>query len=615
MSDAEGILFFTLFDDAMISMTYARTLAETGVFNWFSGAETVQGFTNLIWALYMALIHAIGFSGSLASLVVTLTSAGIIVAISFQVRRLVLLALGSHHQGIRVADFATGSTYFLYPLVFWSLRGFEVGILSLLVLILVNQVVKILPNSPHSQMGSYAKIALVIFLGVGVRIDFVVPVSGVLAVVFLHVLMRKKLTWLLSVVGASLALSVAAVFTFQYFVWGDFLPNTYYLKLDGFSFGERITRGFVASLKLVPIIGIAGFVWWTLRGQSKGTARSRDALILSDYLLAITFVLFVYQIYVGGDAWEGLRFASRYFSVALPLVLVLATISSEPSWGKVSTIPLRYFFLAFPASILAGFGVNPITFSIIPSLVLFLGFGSMAAVFTIGNRFQGQYSNSIRVALFSVGALALAISFYLPSPERVLALVGATAVFICFFITVLKLTSKHGQGPDQKSVALIAALLIAGSLYPFADFWLNKSPQYSAIDATMSRFGLEINEFTSEDATIAVLWAGAPVYYSDRSAIDLLGKSDKHIASIETPLIPSGFSNSDFYPGHNKYNFEYSVGGLRPDVVAQHFGYPGEIASLAKWGYSRFCTRGGEQIYVRNDSRKVNRLLLVDCQK
>lgn len=44
---SDGRWQFTLFDDAMISMTYARTLAETGDWVWFPGAERVQGITNL----------------------------------------------------------------------------------------------------------------------------------------------------------------------------------------------------------------------------------------------------------------------------------------------------------------------------------------------------------------------------------------------------------------------------------------------------------------------------------------------------------------------------------------------------------------------------------------
>jgi hypothetical protein len=153
------------------------------------------------------------------------------------------------------------------------------------------------------------------------------------------------------------------------------------------------------------------------------------------------------------------------------------------------------------------------------------------------------------------------------------------------------------------------------SLLPFVDFLINKAPPYSKYDATMSKFGLEINEFTSEGASVATLYAGAPVYYSNRSAIDLLGKSDIAIARNRTPPITKGHPFSEFFPGHNKYDFDYSVGLLRPDVVAQHLNLPGELESLSRWGYTKFCTIGGEQIFVRDDSENVNRLLLRECEK
>ena len=64
---------FTLFDDAMISMDYGRTLAKTGELVWFPGAPRVQGFTNPLWTLWMSFIHLIGFDGSSSALMISLT--------------------------------------------------------------------------------------------------------------------------------------------------------------------------------------------------------------------------------------------------------------------------------------------------------------------------------------------------------------------------------------------------------------------------------------------------------------------------------------------------------------------------------------------------------------
>ncbi len=51
-----------LVDDAMISMGFARSLAEGWGLVWYCGHPRVQGYTNLGWTLYMALWHKMGLS-------------------------------------------------------------------------------------------------------------------------------------------------------------------------------------------------------------------------------------------------------------------------------------------------------------------------------------------------------------------------------------------------------------------------------------------------------------------------------------------------------------------------------------------------------------------------
>src|SRR5262245_22910547 len=53
----DGRRVFCLWDDAMISMTYARNLAEGHGLVWNAGGERVQGFSNLGVTLAMALVH------------------------------------------------------------------------------------------------------------------------------------------------------------------------------------------------------------------------------------------------------------------------------------------------------------------------------------------------------------------------------------------------------------------------------------------------------------------------------------------------------------------------------------------------------------------------------
>jgi len=64
---ATGERVFVLWDDAMISMRYARNLAEGYGLVWNPGGERVQGFTNLGLTLAMAGVHALGVAPERAS--------------------------------------------------------------------------------------------------------------------------------------------------------------------------------------------------------------------------------------------------------------------------------------------------------------------------------------------------------------------------------------------------------------------------------------------------------------------------------------------------------------------------------------------------------------------
>ena len=68
----KGKRYFVLLDDAMISMTYGRTLAHGHGAVWYPGADPVQGYSNPSWMLLMALVHCFPLPPSLTSLPVQL---------------------------------------------------------------------------------------------------------------------------------------------------------------------------------------------------------------------------------------------------------------------------------------------------------------------------------------------------------------------------------------------------------------------------------------------------------------------------------------------------------------------------------------------------------------
>jgi hypothetical protein len=67
--------YFSLFDDAMVSMQYARNLAEGNGLVWNAGGERVEGFTNFLWVLAMAGVHLLPVAPAKMSLFVQLMGA------------------------------------------------------------------------------------------------------------------------------------------------------------------------------------------------------------------------------------------------------------------------------------------------------------------------------------------------------------------------------------------------------------------------------------------------------------------------------------------------------------------------------------------------------------
>ena len=85
-----GERYFSLFDDAMVSMRYARNLADGYGLVWNPGGERVEGFTNPLWVLYMALVHLLPIPPSKTSLVIQITAAILMAVNLFFARRIAL---------------------------------------------------------------------------------------------------------------------------------------------------------------------------------------------------------------------------------------------------------------------------------------------------------------------------------------------------------------------------------------------------------------------------------------------------------------------------------------------------------------------------------------------
>jgi hypothetical protein len=306
--------YFCLFDDAMISMTYARNLVEGLGLNWARQGEPVEGFTHPLWLVPMVGANVLPIELRFRSLPMQLLSLGLLLATVLAVRRLVLSWFST--EGARHWMPAAAMTAFCYALAYWSLFGMETALQALLAVVAVHLAIA----SVEGRRERHLEVWLVCAAAYLLRMDMLLMVIAVQVwVVARGGLSRNKARWLAGL-GIFLALAVGySLFRWVYF--HDLLPNTYYLKLTGIPRVVRLLRGllslepFVRNHLLLLLAAAIGAV----------PLLRRDRRL--ELPLAIFLLYCAYSVWVGGDAWDldvevPIR-ANRYIAFVLPLLFVV----------------------------------------------------------------------------------------------------------------------------------------------------------------------------------------------------------------------------------------------------------------------------------------------------
>ncbi len=294
-----GQTYFTLFDDMMVSMRYAKHLAAGDGLVWNLG-ERVEGFSNQLWGFYMALLHFLPLPLAKMSLLLQITGALLLLATAVRTWRLTRrLTEGAFFP----AYLAAGLTLFYYPLVNWSLQGCEVSLLTFLTVWAVDATLA----TDRFTWRPY------VLLGIATltRLDGVVPFLAVLA----YGLWRDRSERVRHIGAAAtvLTLTLGGQTLARSLYYGDVLPNTYYLKLGEvplwlrYKRGMNTLHGFVRGFNPVLI----GLPWL-------GLLTNRGGEIALPLLVCAAQA--AYNVFTGGDAWEWVGGSNRFLSVVVPLL-------------------------------------------------------------------------------------------------------------------------------------------------------------------------------------------------------------------------------------------------------------------------------------------------------
>jgi hypothetical protein len=456
-----GERYFVLFDDAMISMRYARNLANGHGLVWNPGGERVEGYTNPLWVVFMAAFHLFPIPASKMSLFIQASGALYLIANLIFVKKIARLLSGSW----LVALLAVILTAFYTPLNNWGLQGMEVSALTLIVSASLWITLQSLQSGRFTPW-------LYVLLGVStlVRVDMAVLYLAILVFLLLvdpsH--RRQNLVWGL---GLFIVFLLGQTL-FRLGYYGDILPNTYYLKMEGYPLVRRIARGLYVLFRFV-----LSFNWLLFLLPFTILFFRRDQAILLMFLVFLSQL--AYSVYVGGDAWEHRGGANRYFAMVMPIFFILFVYAADL---------LRKAVLAkanFP-----------------------------------GVRLE-------RLTSFGLVVFVLA------------------------------------------SMLNMNLLIDSRSLERWA---LLRQPIFIEGNKEYVQIALALEKITAPQASVAVVSAGAIPYFSNRNAIDLLGKNDIKIAHEKAHGAENIFSLEDFRPGHMKWDYDYSLGQLKPDVVVQLWG-------------------------------------------
>lgn len=521
-----GTRIFVLFEDAMISMRYARNLAEGHGLVWNVGEPPIEGFTNLLWVLWMSVGHLLHLSEAKISLFIMLTGVGILLANGWVVSRIARRITDSPWVPVAVL----AATLFDYPLIFWTLRGMEVGALTLFVDVLLYLV---LLNEEKYSTGRTVLMSVLTAAALLLRSDSVVPIA-LIGLYGLYTAEKRVLFAITMAAGAGGAVGAQTMFRLKYF--GDRLPNTAYLKLIGIPLSARIKRGIFVALEMlamhlaVPLAVLVARLTGIDKRFYEDRAKRRRVL-----LGALFFAQIGYATYVGGDAWEWMLYANRYACVGMPALIVLVAVCIDDlvrAEDGVRAAAAKRF-----ASALVGAGLV---------LVLLNVYGKLRPEVGVARTI---YFSKTPFALGGVFAMLGGVFFLKDLREGLGEALGW-------------LKKRFAARPTFVSAALLVTALVWFPSHAVAlGRWATQNAAQYLDEARYTRLGLLLRATTPEDHRIAVAAAGATPYFSRRPTEDLLGKNDKFIAHLP----PKGV----FSPGHDKWDYEWSLGKRNAQLIVE----------------------------------------------
>lgn len=294
----DSLFLGNCYDDAYISFRYAKNLSEGHGLS-FNKGETVEGYTNLVWVLANAAAYRFGIAPEKFSKVAGYLFGLLCIMMVF------LLRSTDGNQKARAAWWAPLLLAAGAALPAASVSGLETAAWLACILgalLFFNRFCK--NGGVENLIGAGASLALVVLL----RADgFVIPAIILTIAILLHRNRFNRLREWLLLFGPPAA-CIAGMFIFRFLYFGQWLPNTYYAKVD-IGLVNRIASG--GSYLLALIVAYALYAALILV-----PSRNRLSLISRKTYIPFAGLYALYLFSVGGDL-------PYLFRLALPVLVCL----------------------------------------------------------------------------------------------------------------------------------------------------------------------------------------------------------------------------------------------------------------------------------------------------
>lgn len=317
-------------DDAFITFRYSQHLAEGFGPVWNPG-ERVEGYSNPLWMILMAIPHWVGIDPVLPSQLLAMAAMALNLWVLY---RLSTRQAGSQRTGF----WAWLPLAFCHTLLIFSTSGMETSLNALFWTLALYQL------QGQFRGAGLPSVKRLVLLGVTVGFATLSRMEGMLlglvvtlslaAMVFLT--RHRGYARILAFMGGWMAL-VLPWLAWRYGYYGDLLPNTYYIKAGAGTMMDGLRYG--------AIFLAASGIWiaWLFEISARKPRRfDTDVPAMVFALLAAGF--FLYTVLVGGDYME-----FRFLSPVLPFIIMLPTWRLDRKARHTWQLPAAAISMAFLA--------------------------------------------------------------------------------------------------------------------------------------------------------------------------------------------------------------------------------------------------------------------------